>query len=216
MRLKIILQCFAMVFMIFLASGCLTIEQTLRFNKDASLVVTYAYAYPTAREEALKAAQAEIASNIRKQEPSSALGLGFMDENTVSAFFSGTGVELRQYKKSIGREKTSITIIVLSRDGAKTLNNGLFGAFQLVAKNGATRFDAAMPAGASWLPSGRRERLRKLCKDFSITLTVIAPSEIKASNAVKSNGDTASWSLGMDGPKGATVFEPPASMYVEW
>lgn len=191
-----------------LLCGCLTIEQSLSFKRDGSVIVTCRYSFPAEREEAIRACLAAIAEKQKTAAPDSTAGLSFLDEEAVTAFCRTQRLELRQYRRVVNNDgdgTCTIRIVMLARDAAVAVNGGAFGAFKL-SKNtddGKTRCEAIMPPGAStgWTPELRR-RLRTLAPDFTLKLSIIPP-----------DGVPVQWSFAVADD---TIFSPPSTLSTEW
>lgn len=215
-HLSITLRSAFLVLLAALIPGCLTIEQSLRFNNDSSLVAAYVYTYRLDDEDVIKAALQHINEKVHANDPAESIGLGFLDENAVKAFCRAQNIELRQFKKSQRNGLCTVQIILLARDAEKALNNGTFGAFNIKEVNSKKRCTAEFALDSSkWIPEDVN-RIKKLCKGLSVTLNIIAPDKITKTNGKLTRNDSATWTFSLDGQDSNSLLNPPDSVFAEW
>ena len=187
-----------------LLSGCLHLEQTLQFQPDGSVVATYHSAIPAAMLPALTAAQ----NTLDQQLPAAADGNippplpmnWFLNETAVRNFFRRPGVELRQYRQVEHDGQHHVHIIILATDGARAVNTGLFGTMTMKKQDdGRTVFTVEPPGHNQAWTKDQVERLRQLCPDLKLTLTVTAPADIVDTNGAQSAARTVTWTFADDG-----------------
>jgi len=187
-----------------LLNGCLHLEQKLQFLRDGSVIATYHYAVPVAMLPALTAAQ----NALEQQLPTPAQGNAasaqpmnwFLNETAVRNFFQRPGIELRQYRQTESDGQHHVHIIILARDGVRAVNTGLFGTMTVKKQeDGRTAFTVEPPGHNQAWTKEQVERLRRLCPDLKLTLTVVAPTDIVTSNGDQTGAHTVTWTFADDG-----------------
>ncbi len=184
-----------------LLAGCLTFEQTVRLNKDGSVLASYVYTYQSIYEEAIKI-------GLSKSMPANGAEsshLDFLNEKSMETFCTRNGLELRQYKKTVKGDKTTVQIIVLARRGTPN---------ELIALGGFVRTDKRMEIilpEITWHDT-MKATIEKLCPGLALSLTVIAPENITATNGNKIRQDTVSWIITPD----STLFNGKEKLFLQW
>lgn len=182
--------------------GCLTVEQSVRINSDESIIASYTYSYQTDYEDALKAALVATmkTSGLAENNPAD-----FLNEDGVTKFCNDNGIELRQYKKTAKNGKTTVQIIVLAR---RTSPEVLLALGNFVRKE--KRFEMVLPE-IKW-PDQLKATLKQMCPDMALSLTVVAPGDIRRTNGKKLRPDTVNWTFTPDDG----LFALPTSLYIEF
>ncbi|NMA46192.1 MAG: hypothetical protein GX945_06485 [Lentisphaerae bacterium] len=203
--------------------GCLDHEQTVVFNKDDSVIVSYLYIFPENQRQTLENAQAVIDQWQGQSDPAGRVaGLNcFLNEEAVKRYFNARpDVELRHYKQTTENGFCRVQIIVLGRDAAKAINSGIFGAFQLKQENGLTSFSAELPSTPARWDQQRLAQLRSLLAGTQLRLSVNTPTPIRCCSHERHDTSSASWAFtaqpGPDRPDSADLLAPPPTMSVSW
>ena len=186
---------------VLLLNGCLTLEQTLRIQEDGSMLASYVYTYQEANEPVIKAALI-TASKAAKMDGTP---VDFLDEAGIAKFCSEKGIELRQYRKNVKNGKSTVQIITLVRRNSPE---------KLFALGGFVQEDKELKLllpELTW-PEDICDRLIRLCPDFAISLTVVAPDKIKDTNGKILRPDTVMWVFT---PKEG-LFAPAQELFVKW
>lgn len=182
-------------------NGCLTMEQTLRVLEDGSILASYVYTYQEANEPVIKAALATAMPAAQmKGSPAD-----FLNENGISEFCRKNEIELRQYRKSSKDGKCTVQIITLVRRNAPEKLFALGGFVQ-----NKKEIKLLLPE-IKW-PMEIREQVEKLCPDFTLSLTIVAPDKITQTNGKTLRPDTAIWIF----TPATGLFAPPQELFVRW
>ncbi|MFA6929175.1 MAG: hypothetical protein WCT05_02530 [Lentisphaeria bacterium] len=191
-------------------SGCLTFRQSLVFHRDASCVVTYEYSFP--EEYASLWQHVSIFLGSKHKEA----GGSFLDEKAVRQFFTENALEVRQYRQYIQDKIRHVEIIVLSRDGEKAINSGIFGDFQL-SKNalGDSFFKGNLTPLPTDLSKETRTRLQKLGTGLTFQFRLKVPTEIIQSNGRMLDYQQTEWTYAWPASSEASSIFAPAHQILE-
>lgn len=211
---------------IFLAGalcGCLDHEQTVVFNNDGSVIVSFLYIFPENQRQTLENAQAVIDQwQGQGDQDNRVPGINsFLNEEAVKSYFNARAdIELRHYKQTTDNGFCRVQIIVLGRDAASAINSGIFGAFQLKQENGLTTFSAELPSTPARWDQQRLAQLRTLLANTQLKLSVTTPAPIRHCSRDRHDKNSATWSFtaqpSPDRPDSADLFAPPPPMSVSW
>lgn len=192
---------------LFLLSGCLTIEETLRFSKDSTLVVSYVYTYPRLDERMVKESVRQLCRKENGEQ-----SLCFFDEGEVRRYCEKNGMEFRDYRRTDIGDKVKVQIIILARDWQKPVNEGVFGPIKCIENDGKVRLEVQPRKENSLV----LKDLPRECEGCRMQFMVVAPEKISSSNGNNVTSEIVSWSLGVEELDGSLQFNLPETMYVEW
>ena len=180
-------------------TGCLTLEQSMRFKEDGTLLVTYACSYPAEQEEAIQVAMEEFLAH--KGFPKAS----FIDKASMEAFYAAHGAEMTMHRKTVRNGTASIQMMVIARQTAKTLAQGAFGEMHLKPVDEKVRLEIPLPEISPEL----KRRAQKLCEGFRTTLTIETPGKLVHHNGKQLAPDKVSWTYGVEDV-------PPRELFAEW
>ena len=182
-----------------LLTGCLTLEQNMRFKDDGSLVVNYTCSYPVEQEAAIQAAIEELLA--RKGGPKAS----FIDKLSAEAFYAERGAELTFHRKHLHDGTATIQMMVIARQTTRAIALGAFGEMSLKPIDDKVRLDIPLPAISKEL----KTRAQTLCKGFETTLTIETPGKLIKHNGKLLAANKVSWTLKLDDT-------PPRELFAEW
>ena len=196
--MKTILNTFLLLCMLLFA-GCLTLEQSIQFKENGTLVANYTASYPIEQEEAIQTVM-ETALSRKGFPPAS-----FTDKASAMAFYAEHGTELTLHRKSVHNGVATIQMMVIAKQASKAIAQGAFGDMQLKAIDEKVRLEIPLPQISPEL----KERAQKLCKGFTTTLTIETPGKLISHNGKQLAADKVTWTLSLDDT-------PPNELYAEW
>ncbi len=180
-------------------TGCLTLEQRMRFKDDGTLLVTYTCNYPAEQEEAIQAAMEELLAH--KGFPKAS----FTDKASMEVFYAAHGAEMTLHRKTVRDGTVNIQMIVIARQTTKALAQGAFGEMLLKPVDEKVRLEIPLPE----ISPDLKRRAQKLCKDFKTTLVIETPGKIIGHNGKQLDSDKVSWTYGVEDT-------PPRELFAEW
>jgi hypothetical protein len=191
---------------ILLLSGCLTVEESMKFDKDGTCVVTWRYVLPEAWIPT-----AEVCAKQLSRPGQTPVGLP--EEQTTKAFFEAhPELELRQFRRQVKDGNLEIEIIALARHPLKAFEEGLFPGLTLHRDDlgdltlTGNPLDSLPP-----LTSAETERFRAVLKGASLTFTLQTPTEIIASNGKRQAFNLIAWKWRLEPlPGELPLLNPPA------
>ena len=184
---------------LFLCAGCLTLEQSIQFKENGTLVASYTASYPVEQEQAIQAVM-ETALTRKGFPPAS-----FIDKTSTAAFYAEHGAELTLHRKSIHNGIVTIQMMVIAKQASRAIAQGAFGEMRLKAVDEKVRLEIPLPQISPEL----KERAQKFCKDFTTTLTIETPGKLISHNGKQLAADKVTWTLSLDDT-------PPSELYAEW
>jgi len=182
---------------LFLAGGCVHLEQEIRINRNGAGTVKYHYSVAAELVEALANGQRTIEKWQGLSPGTDPAGLNwFLSKSAAEQHFSGSGITLERYRtlEKGGRRHVWVTVFV--KDMRRGLGTGKFGSFSLKrVEDGEVLFAADLAPEGAGAPLSVEElsRLRELCSDLRLALTVKAPSRIMTTSAPAFSGTSATW-----------------------
>ena len=180
-------------------SGCLTLEQSIQFKENGTLVASYTASYPVEQEQAIQAVM-ETALARKGLPPAS-----FTDKASATAFYAEHGAELTLHRKSVHNGVATVQMMVIAKQASKAIAQGAFGEMHLKAIDEKVRLEIPLPQISPEL----KERAQKLCKGFTSTLTIETPGKLISHNGKQLAADKVTWTLTLDDT-------PPAGLFAEW
>ena len=194
-----IAQYISLLLCLLLFAGCLTLEQSIQFKENGTLVASYTASYPVEQEQAIQAVMET--SLARKGFPPAS----FTDKTSTAAFYAAHGAELTLHRKSVHNGITNIQMMVIARQTSRAIAQGAFGEMRLKAIDEKVRLEIPMPQ----LSPELKERAQKFCKGFSTTLTIETPGKLISHNGKQLAADKVTWTFSLDDT-------PPTELYAEW
>ncbi len=183
----------------FLFAGCLTLEQSIQFKENGTLVASYTASYPVEQEQAIQAVM-ETALARKGLPPAS-----FTDKASATAFYAAHGAELTLHRKSVHNGVATIQMMVIAKQASRALAEGAFGEMHLKAVDEKVRLEIPLPQISPEL----KERAQKLCKGFTTILTIETPGKLISHNGKQLAAHKVTWTLTLDAP-------PPTELFAEW
>ena len=182
-----------------LLAGCLTLEQSMRFKDDGSLVVSYSCSYPAEQEEAIQAAIEELLA--RKGGPRAS----FLDKAAAESFYAERGAELTFHRKHLHDGTARIQMMVVARQATRAIALGAFGEMRLTPVDNRVLLEIPLPAISKEL----KAHAQAVCKGFETTLVVETPGKLVRHNGTALADNKLSWTLKLD-------EIPPRDLFAEW
>ncbi len=184
---------------LFLFAGCLTLEQSIQFKENGTLVASYTASYPVEQEQAIQAVMET--SLARKGLPPAS----FTDKTSTAAFYATHGAELTLHRKTVHNGIATIQMMVIAKQASRAIAQGAFGEMRLKAVDEKVRLEIPLPQISPEL----KERAQKFCKGFTTTLTIETPGKLISHNGKQLAADKVTWTLTLDDT-------PPTELYAEW
>ena len=185
-------------------TGCLQLEQTLRFNSDSTLTVTYVYRFDREQEKVLR----DMLAQRHREGTLPPTALTFLDKEATREAYAKHDIELRLYSREVKGGQIEITVIVLSRTPEKHLNDQLFGNFRLASQDKTHRLEVVWPEGCG--VSAPDPRQAPLYQHFSVKCTVVTNGKIRSSSGTVTDSRQADWHLSLE-----QLLRQP-KIFVEW
>ena len=180
-------------------SGCLTLEQSIQFKENGTLVASYTASYPVEQEQAIQAVM-ETALARKGLPPAS-----FTDKASATAFYAEHGAELTLHRKSVHNGVATVQMMVIAKQASRAIAEGAFGEMHLKAVDEKVRLEIPLPQISPEL----KERAQRLCKGFTTTLIIEPPGKLISHNGKQLAADKVTWTLTLDDT-------PPTGLYAEW
>ena len=192
-----------------LLTGCLELEQKIVLAADGSAVFTYIYEIPN---ENLPLIEGYFASLTPANN-------SFLSENAVKKFYNRPqdGIELRGYKRTTKNNRTTIQIIILTRNFEKAMKTDCFPsiAYTKATENTPNRLELKFPPPPEDWTEEEIEQIASLCKGLKLSCELQVPSAIKNTIGHKRTPRSAVWHFSADNAA-AQIFKTLPPVYVEW
>ncbi|MFA4944616.1 MAG: hypothetical protein WC789_07940 [Lentisphaeria bacterium] len=170
-----------------LATGCLTLEETLVFHRDGSGSVQLVYRMDEAQLPAFTAGLAAIAGEGQET------GI-FTDEGLARKQFSGDGITLKEFASYQRQGKRNVRIFCAVTDMQRALASGKFGDIVYVRReDGTYRLRLLLPEPGQPLDAAAAARLREKLKGLAVTFTIHVPGRIQEAAGAEIRGNSARW-----------------------
>ena len=187
-----------------LLTGCLELEQTLRFNSDSTLTVTYVYRFEREQEKLLR----EMLAQRHRDGTLPPTALTFLDKQATQSAYALHGIELRLYSREVKGTQVEITVIALSRSPEKHLNDQVFGSFRFSRQDSISRLEAVWPEGNA--PISPPPRLAPLYRNFAVKCTVLTDGKVRSTSGTVAESRQVNWQFSLD-----QLLQQP-KIFVEW
>ena len=184
---------------LFLLAGCLTLEQSIQFKENGTLVASYTASYPVEQEQAIQAVM-ETALARKGLPPAS-----FTDKTSTAAFYAQHGAELTLHRKSIHNGVATIQMMVIAKQASRAIAQGAFGEMRLKPVDEKVRLEIPLPQISPEL----KERAQKLCQGFTTSLTIETPGKLISHNGKQLASDKVTWTLSLENM-------PSGELFAEW
>ncbi len=184
---------------LFLLAGCLTLEQSIQFKENGTLVASYTASYPVEQEQAIQAVM-ETALARKGLPPAS-----FTDKTSTAAFYAQHGAELTLHRKSVHNGVATIQMMVIAKQASRAIAQGAFGEMRLKPVDEKVRLEIPLPQISPEL----KERAQKLCQGFTTTLTIETPGKLISHNGKQLASDKVTWTLSLENM-------PSGELFAEW
>ena len=175
-----------------LLTGCLELEQTLRFNSDSTLTVTYVYRFDREQEKVLR----EMLAQRHRDGTLPPTALTFLDKQATQSAYARHDIDLRLYSREVKGTQVEITVIALSRTPETHLNDQLFGSFRFTRQDSISRLEAVWPEGSASIPPN--PRLAPLCQNISVKCTVLTDGKIRSTSGTVTESRQVSWQFSLE------------------
>lgn len=173
--------------------GCIHLEQTIRLRRDGSAVISYHYSVAEETMAALANGRRAITARQQGGNRAGSELEWFTNEAAVRKHFSGNGLGVTRYRTYRRSGRLHVEMEVEARDAVRAFNAGCFGALSLRAgPEGTVEFASTLPGTE---PPKEPERLRSLCDDLWLRLTVITPGDLVAASGKQRGKRTAVWTF---------------------
>jgi len=192
--------------MFLLLTGCLTVEESLKFDKHGICIVTWRYSLPESWVPT-----AEVLAKQLSQAGQPAVGLP--EEQSVKAFFADhPELELRQFRRQVKDGNLEIEIIALARKPLDAFDAGLFPGLVLQRDElGDLTLRGNPLESLRPLTSTETERFRTVLKDASLTFSLQTPTEILEGNGKREAFNQSFWTWRLEPQQGEfSLLNPPA------
>ncbi|MBR4220782.1 MAG: hypothetical protein IKR81_06480 [Victivallales bacterium] len=184
---------------LFLLAGCLTLEQSIQFKENGTLVASYTASYPVEQEQAIQAVM-ETALARKGLSPAS-----FTDKTSTAAFYAQHGAELTLHRKSVHNGVATIQMMVIAKQASRAIAQGAFGEMRLKPIDEKVRLEIPLPQISPEL----KERAQKLCQGFTTSLTIETPGKLISHNGKQLASDKVTWTLSLENM-------PSGELFAEW
>ena len=184
---------------LFLLAGCLTLEQSIQFKENGTLVASYTASYPVEQEQAIQAVM-ETALARKGLPPAS-----FTDKTSTAAFYAQHGAELTLHRKSVHNGVATIQMMVIAKQASRAIAQGAFGEMRLKPVDEKVRLEIPLPQISPEL----KERAQKLCQGFTTSLTIETPGKLLSHNGKQLASDKVTWTLSLENM-------PSGELFAEW
>ena len=184
---------------LFLLAGCLTLEQSIQFKENGTLVASYTASYPVEQEQAIQAVM-ETALARKGLPPAS-----FTDKTSTAAFYAQHGAELTLHRKSIHNGVATIQMMVIAKQASRAIAQGAFGEMRLKPVDEKVRLEIPLPQISPEL----KERAQKFCQGFTTSLTIETPGKPISHNGKQLASDKVTWTLSLENM-------PSGELFAEW
>ena len=184
---------------LFLLAGCLTLEQSIQFKENGTLVASYTASYPVEQEQAIQAVM-ETALARKGLPPAS-----FTDKTSTAAFYAQHGAELTLHRKSVHNGVATIQMMVIAKQASRAIAQGAFGEMRLKPVDEKVRLEIPLPQISPEL----KERAQKLCQGFTTSLTIETPGKLISHNGKQLASDKVTWTLSLENM-------PSSELFAEW
>lgn len=184
---------------LFLLAGCLTLEQSIQFKENGTLVASYTASYPVEQEQAIQAVM-ETALARKGLSPAS-----FTDKTSTAAFYAQHGAELTLHRKSVHNGVATIQMMVIAKQASRAIAQGAFGEMRLKPVDEKVRLEIPLPQISPEL----KERAQKLCQGFTTSLTIETPGKLISHNGKQLASDKVTWTLSLENM-------PSGELFAEW
>ncbi|MBQ9368777.1 MAG: hypothetical protein IJT83_13435 [Victivallales bacterium] len=184
---------------LFLLAGCLTLEQSIQFKENGTLVASYTASYPVEQEQAIQAVM-ETALARKGLPPAS-----FTDKTSTAAFYAQHGAELTLHRKSVHNGVATIQMMVIAKQASRAIAQGAFGEMRLKPVDEKVRLEIPLPQISPEL----KERAQKLCQGFTTSLTIETPGKLISHNGKQLASDKVTWTLSLENM-------PSGELFAEW
>ena len=192
-----------------LLTGCLELEQKIVLAADGSAVFTYIYDIPN---DNLPVIEGYFASLTPANN-------SFLSEAAVKKFYNRPqdGIELRGYKRTTKNNRTTIQIIILTRNFEKALKTDCFPsiAFSKAVENAPNRLELKFPQPPEDASDQDIAQIAALCKGLKLSCELQVPSAIKNTIGHKRTPRSAVWHFSADNAA-AQIFKTLPPVFVEW
>ncbi len=190
-------------------TGCFELEQKIVLAADGSAVFTYIYNIPN---ENLPVIEGYFASLTPANN-------SFLSEAAVKKFYNRPqdGIELRGYKRTTKNNRTTIQIIILTRNIEKALKTDCFPsiAYSKAAENVPNRLELKFPLPPEDASDQDIAQIAALCKGLKLSCELQVPSAIKNTIGHKRTPRSAVWHFSADNAA-AQIFKTLPPVFVEW
>ncbi|MBR5080772.1 MAG: hypothetical protein IKX30_18700 [Victivallales bacterium] len=192
-----------------LLTGCLELEQRIVVAADGSAVFTYIYDIPN---ENLPLIEGYFASLTPANN-------SFLNEAAIKKFYNRPqdGIELRGYKRTTKNNRTTVQIIILTRNYEKAFKTNCFPsiAFTKATENTPNRLELKFPPPPEDWSEEDIAQMATLCKGLKLSCELQVPSAIKNTIGHKRTPRSAVWHFSAD-TAAAQIFKTLPPVYVEW
>jgi hypothetical protein len=177
-----------------LVPGCIHLEQQIKVYGNGSAVITYEYS--VAEETFGTTATGRLA--IQRWQGNTQGGLDwFASEKAVNEFFAGDDFEVQLYRVSRKGGRRHVRVVLLVQDLSKALATGKLGDLRVeTTPEGNWRlFDPTPQPAGEKLTTAEVEKLRALCDDLWLRLTIQTPGKVVSTTAPAKDDREVTWSF---------------------
>lgn len=199
---------------LFLTAGCLHLEQTIEIRPGGSALISYRYSIAKDSYDTVESGRGVIDRWQGSAPADGGKPNWFFNEAKVEGYFSGSGLELRRYRRYTRNMREYVELTVFAEDAARAFASGKLGSFLVDRSDeGLLRIRAEL-AGSPDLHRDLTERqikqLRALCDDLWLKLTITTPWKIVRSTASECSEKSAVWKFGLK--QGESLLRSPAKI----
>ena len=192
-----------------LLTGYLELEQRIVIASTGSAIFNHIYDIPN---ENLPVIEGYFASLTPANN-------SFLSETAVKKFYNRPqdGIELRGYKRTTKNNRTTVQIIILTRNFEKACKTDCFPsiAYMKASENTPNRLELKFPPPPEDCSEEDIAKIAALCKGLKLSCELQVPSAIKNTIGHKRTPRSAVWHFSADNAA-AQIFKTLPPVYVEW